>query len=261
MVTRIDPEAVLQRGVFYLAFLSVISFCAFASMPARAMGQSPESEESLQARKILAPLHGVTVADHYDVRSPDYLNLVIPALSNLEVTPSVRLVFTLEVDSGGQGATGSSYYSAVEQIKASTNHHTGRHPVVMGQPVDSSYMICFTRADHARRWKDFVEHLGKVVDFWEVGNEINGNWTYNTGADEAADGLTFCPTDLPASADPLHLGGHVRQQQAQEWHGLRPDQLLPGRDGMRLWSAACGGFGELVPGHPTAFPKRQGGAR
>ena len=243
MVARTGPDAVFPRYVFYRAFLSVISLCAFAFMPAKAMGQSSESLESLQAQRIPAPLHGVTVADDYDVRSPDYLNLVIPALSDLEVTPSVRLVFTLEVDSGGQGATGSSYYSAVEQIKASTNVHTGGHPIVMGQPVDSSYMFCFTRAEHARRWKDFVEHLGKVVDFWEVGNEINGNWTYNTGADEAADGLscpdgwpggvpntaiqdvadkmtdafnivkaagkpaaltlTFCPTDLPASADPF----------------------------------------------------------
>ena len=243
MVTRTDPDAGFQRYVLYLAFLSVISLCAFAFMPAKALGQSSESLESLQARRIPAPLHGVTVADDYDVRSSDYLNLVIPALSNLEVTPSVRLVFTLEVDSGGQGATRSSYYSAVEQIRASTNVHTGHHPIVMGQPVDSSFMICFTRAQHAARWRDFVEHPDEVVDFWEVGNEINGNWTYNTGADEAGDGsscpdgwpggvpdttiqdvaskmtdafnivkaagksaaltLTFCPTELLASADPF----------------------------------------------------------
>lgn len=243
MVARIVPESVLPRCVFFVVFLPVLSLCALAFMPPRALGQASESEDVLQAHRIPAPFHGVTVADDYDVRSPDYLNLVIPALSNLEVTPSVRLVFTLEVDSGGQGATGSSYYSAVEQIKASTNVHTGGHPIVMGQPVDSSYMICFTRAEHAKRWKDFVEHLGKLVDFWEVGNEINGNWTYNTGTDEAGDGLscpddwpggvpattiadvankmtdafnivkaagkpaaltlTFCPTDLPASADPF----------------------------------------------------------
>jgi hypothetical protein len=215
----------------------------FATTNAAAQGSIPWALSGTTEDLGRVTLHGLTVADDYDIRTPDYLNLVLPALNDLRVTPSVRLVFTLEVDSGGQGATGSSYYSAVEQMKASSNIHTGKHPVVMGQPVDSSYMICFTREQHSARWKDFVSHLGGLVDFWEVGNEINGNWTYNTGPDEAGDSLscpdgwpggvpstsitdvaqkmsdaydivksagksaaltlTFCPTDLPASADPF----------------------------------------------------------
>jgi hypothetical protein len=231
------------RPVIRLINLSAVVLVALSFLPHSAMGQLLESPDALKASASAPLLHGVTIADDYDIRSSDYLNLVLPALSHLKVTPSVRLVFTLEVDSGGQGATGSSYYSAVEQIKASTNSHTGGHPSVMGQPVDSSYMICFTRAQHAARWRDFVKNLGSVVDFWEVGNEINGNWTYNTGPDEAGDGLgcpdgwpggvpsttisdvgykmtdaynivkaagkpaaltlSFCPTDLPSSADPF----------------------------------------------------------
>jgi hypothetical protein len=190
-----------------------------------------------------APIHGVTVADDYDIRTPDYLGQVIPALTNLAVTPTVRLTFTLEVDSGAQGAVASTYISPVEQIKAAINEDTYAHPFIMGQPVDSSYMFCFSRADHAARWRDYVENLGEHVDIWEVGNEINGNWLYNTGSNADVSGqscpddwpggvpttttqdvankmadayqivktagkraaltLTFCPTDLPATNDPF----------------------------------------------------------
>ena len=192
---------------------------------------------------IPALIHGVTVADDYDVRTWDYLDQVIPALTNLAVTPTVRLTFTLEVDSGVQGAVASTYISPVEEIKAAIDANTDSHPFIMGQPVDSSYMFCFTQADHAARWHDYVNTLGRYVDIWEVGNEINGNWLYNSGsnadvsgqscpddwpggvpttttqdvADKMADAfkivkaagkqaaltLTFCPTDLPATNDPF----------------------------------------------------------
>jgi hypothetical protein len=243
METRIGQKIVLKPCVSFLALLLAIALGAFAFMPTSVMGQSPDSEPGTHAVDLPGVLHGVTVADDYDVRTSGYLNLVLPALNDLAVTPSVRLVFALQVDNGTQGASASSYYAAVQQLKASKNIHTGGYPIIMGQPVDSSYMFCFTRADHAARWKEYIEGLGNLVDFWEVGNEINGNWTYNTGADEAAHHqtcphgwpggvpnttiqdvankltdafditkaagkpaaltLTFCPTDLPASAQPF----------------------------------------------------------
>lgn len=52
--------------------------------------------------QIATPIHGVTVADDYDIRITKYLNQVLPALTGLSVTPSVRAVFTLEVDSGSR---------------------------------------------------------------------------------------------------------------------------------------------------------------
>jgi hypothetical protein len=201
------------------------------------------AQSALPSERIPAPVHGVTVADDYDIRTWDYLDQVIPALTNLDVTPTVRLTFTLEVDSGLQGAVASTYITPVEQIKAAINENTDAHPFIMGQPVDSSYMFCFSQADHAARWHDYVETLGEYVDIWEVGNEINGNWLYNTGpnadvsgqscpadwpggvpttttqdvANKMADAfqivkaagkraaltLTFCPTDLPATNDPF----------------------------------------------------------
>lgn len=193
--------------------------------------------------QIPAPIHGITVADDYDIRSKGYLTQVIPALTNLSVMPTVRTTFTLEVDSGKQGATASTYQSALQQIKSSVNLNTNQHPYILGETVDSSYMFCFTRTDHAARWNDYVNNASQYVDIWEIGNEINGNWLYNTGpnadtsgescpsgwpggvpattiqdvADKMVDAyntvkgagklvaltFTFCPTDLPAPNQPF----------------------------------------------------------
>jgi hypothetical protein len=193
--------------------------------------------------QIAAPIHGVTVADDYDIRTTKYLNQVLTSLTDLSVTPTVRTVFTLEVDSGTQGATASTYASAIQQIKTSVVTSTKQHPLILGQPVDSSYMFCFTEDDHKARWNDYVTTLGSNVDVWEVGNEINGNWLYNTGANADTSGescpakwpggvpattiqdvankmvdsytivknagklaeltFTFCPTDLPAPNQPF----------------------------------------------------------
>jgi hypothetical protein len=228
------------RSLFRLALL--LCACTFALAQA-APAQTFTKPAAKAVTAIPTPIHGITVADDYDIRTSSYLKKVLPALTGLSVTPTVRTVFTLEVDSGNQGATASTYLSAIQQVKAATNVNTGQVPYIMGQPVDSSYMFCFTRADHSARWTDYLNNLGAYVDVWEVGNEINGNWLYNTGPNADVSGqscpagwpggvpsttiqdvankmidaynatkaagkkaaltLTFCPTDLPASNDPF----------------------------------------------------------
>jgi hypothetical protein len=51
---------------------------------------------------------------------------------------------------------------------------------VMGEIVDSFYMKCYTVPEYLNRTKDYVDTLGDVVDIWEVGNEINGDWTFGS---------------------------------------------------------------------------------
>src|SRR5208337_5005849 len=137
-----------------------------SSLVSTSGGAAGENEAVTAAPDLLhdgipAPIHGVTVADDYDIRTWEYLDQVIPALTNLAVTPTVRLTFTLEVDSGLQGAVASTYISPVEEIKAAIDANTDSHPFIMGQPVDSSYMFCFNEADHAARWRDYVNTLGR----------------------------------------------------------------------------------------------------
>jgi hypothetical protein len=150
------------------------------------------------------------VADDFDIRTSSYLKKVLPALTGLSVTPTVRTVFTLEVDSGNQGATASTYLSALQQVKAATNVNTGQAPYIMGQPVDSSYMFCFTRADHSARWTDYLNDLGAYVDVWEVGNEIKSpNWKRG-GAADAREAKTAS-------------GAGSQRQRVRQFKSARPD--------------------------------------
>lgn len=53
------------------------------------------------------------------------------------------------------------------------------HPVadVMGQPVDSSETASYSRAAYRARFAAYVAAFPKRVDVWEIGNEVNGEWT------------------------------------------------------------------------------------
>jgi glycosyl hydrolase family 114 len=140
---------------------------------------------------IPTPLHGVTVADDKDIRTTSYLNNVLTSLGNLSVTPTVRIVYTLEGSNSNKGAAASTYLSATQAIK--------QKGYVLGQPVDSSYMFCFDEPSHTARWNDYVNTLGSTVDMWEVGNEINGNWLDNSDPSTIT-GQT-CPWTVPNTVE------------------------------------------------------------
>ncbi len=122
---------------------------------------------------IPEPIHGVTVDNKNDIRDSAFLAKVLDSLRHLSVTPTVRIVYTPGNKGGSFAAT--SYLDATRQIKS-----VG---YVFGQPVDSFYMKCFTPAEHLARFKDYVTALGAFVDFWEVGNEINGEWLFGETKD------------------------------------------------------------------------------
>ena len=140
---------------------------------------------------IPTPLHGVTVADDKDIRTTSYLNNVLTSLGNLSVTPTVRIVYTLEGSNSNKGAAASTYLSATQSIK--------QKGYVLGQPVDSSYMFCFDETSHTARWNDYVNTMGTSVDMWEVGNEINGNWLDNSDPSTIT-GQT-CPWTVPNTVE------------------------------------------------------------
>ena len=149
------------------------------------------------------PIHGVTIEDYNfvgtqtDIRTSSYLSEVEGSLDNLTDTPSARIVFTVEVvssggvgSSGTEGATASSYLSALESMKG-----VSRPPYLLGEVLDSSYTGCFSLTDHDARWNQYTSTLDNYVDFWEVGNEINGNWL------DSADATQSCLWTVPATTD------------------------------------------------------------
>jgi hypothetical protein len=109
-------------------------------------------------RDLPDPLYGVTVDDISDVAN------VVNSSTHLSHMPTTRIVFD-------HGRSASSYSSAVNSIQ----------PVsyIMGELVDSSDMIRYTLQQYHDRAAQYVSALGSKIDIWEVGNEVNGNWTGN----------------------------------------------------------------------------------
>ena len=115
-------------------------------------------------RTVPTPLHGVTVDD---VSS---LTNITQSLSKLAKMPTTRIVFDENV--------APSYYrkAAVAISKVS---------YVMGEILDSQYMNTVTVPGYIDRTKQYLSALSDVVDIWEIGNEINGEWL-GTNADVVA---------------------------------------------------------------------------
>jgi len=103
------------------------------------------------------PLYGITV----DRVTP--LPDIVASIGKLHHRPTTRIVYD-------RGKSPNAYREATVAIRQVS--------YVMGQVVDSFYMKCYTVPEYLQRTKDYVDTLGDVVDIWEIGNEINGDWTF-----------------------------------------------------------------------------------
>lgn len=92
-----------------------------------------------------------------------HVDPVVSGLSQFKVRPTARLVF----DPSGSP---DYYRQAVTRIHDVAN--------VMGEPVDSAPPSGrLTVADYRRKMAAYMDGLGDSVDIWEIGNEVNGDWT------------------------------------------------------------------------------------
>ncbi|WP_316874543.1 hypothetical protein [Ralstonia edaphi] len=105
------------------------------------------------------PLYGVTVD------AVDNMPAVVDALSHLSRTPTVRVVFD-------EGMDAPHYVGPVAAIRDVA--------YVMGELVDSSTLKQYTTPQLRERAAAYLHALGSNVDVWEIGNEINGDWTGTT---------------------------------------------------------------------------------
>jgi hypothetical protein len=111
------------------------------------------------SRQIPAPLYGVTVDDI------DGLSAITQSLASLPKMPTTRIVFD-------EFQPASAYRQAAAAI--------GQVSFVMGEILDSLYVPLYTVQGYRDRTSDYLDTLGDVVDVWEVGNEINGEWLGDT---------------------------------------------------------------------------------
>ena len=84
------------------------------------------------------------------------------SLGGLPTRTTARVVFD-------PGLKPRSYAGAVRRIH--------RVADVMGQPVDSSETASYSLAAYRARFAAYVAAFPRRVDVWEIGNEVNGEWT------------------------------------------------------------------------------------
>jgi len=100
---------------------------------------------------------GVTLDDVSDsIRAGE-----IAAIKALGVPVRARVVFD-----GGMSA--SYYLKPVQELKSVAS--------IMGQIADSTDMRNYSTSSYQARAQGYLQALKGMVDVWEIGNEVNGNW-------------------------------------------------------------------------------------
>jgi hypothetical protein len=107
-------------------------------------------------RELPSPLYGVT-AD--DVSSTSNL---VAAAEHFAKKPITRIVFD-------EGTTPADYTAAVNQLQPSS--------YLMGELADSQYLAAMSTQQYHDRTANFLAAFGDKLDLWEIGNEVNGDWT------------------------------------------------------------------------------------
>jgi hypothetical protein len=182
---------------------------------------------------IAAPLYGVTI----DRTSK--LPKVVEALRALPQRPTVRVYL--------EPSRSAGYYApALAQV-----HGAG---AVMGELLDSSDEKSIGTEAFQAHVQEYVKDLSGSVDIWEVGNEVNGNWTgpYETVAaklteayrDVAAAGGQSALTLYENSFGPDHCGdGESEPTPVQFTERYVPGEVAKGLSYVLLsyYPTQCGG--------------------
>jgi len=104
----------------------------------------------------VTPLYGVTIDQI------SHLARLITALGGLPDRPTTRVYF-------GVHEPALNYAQALERLDPVTG--------VMGELLDSSDETAISVAAFQERTESYLRTLGSRVSIWEVGDEVNGNWT------------------------------------------------------------------------------------
>ncbi len=108
------------------------------------------------ARPLPSPLYGVTVDDITGIRQ------IVRGLRQLPHAPTARIYFNVTEPAG-------YYQPAVHALR----------PVsyLMGELLDSSDETQISAPAFDARVKSYLAAFRNQIDLWEIGNEVNGNWT------------------------------------------------------------------------------------
>jgi hypothetical protein len=154
-----SPRAVIC-GVMTLSAVMALSVPVGAPSP-----HSPAATPATRAtgtltaaplRALPSPLYGVTVD------SIANLSAIVAGARALPHMPVTRIYFNVKEP--------ASYYATAVKAMQPVSYE-------MGELLDSSDSRHISTAAYTKRVKSYVSVLGSAVDLWEIGNEVNGNWT------------------------------------------------------------------------------------
>lgn len=120
-------------------------------------------------------IKGVTL-EEMQLMEQRSLNKVVSSLSHHSNKVTARIVFDLVNDKKTNDIrhkenylNASNYLEVVKSIN--------RVSFVMGEILDSGVIKKCDLNCYEQRTKDYLSKLNDYVDIWEIGNEINGDWT------------------------------------------------------------------------------------
>ena len=116
---------------------------------------SSASGSSIAGRDVPAPLYGVTLDDVSKASSE------ANSLAHMAHRPTVRIVFDPENNA-------PYYIKPIQQFRGAA--------YIMGLLADSYYMSQYTISSIKTWTQNYTATLGSLVDIWEIGNEVNGDW-------------------------------------------------------------------------------------
>ena len=117
----------------------------------------PRSRLASPLRVLPSPLYGVTVDDITN------LNDIVASSRALGHMPVTRVYFNVRKP--------ASYYAAALRTLQPVSY-------VMGELLDSSDSRHIGTAAYDRRVRSYLAPSSRnSVDLWEIGNEVNGDWT------------------------------------------------------------------------------------
>ncbi|MCK5830121.1 MAG: hypothetical protein KAH20_07430 [Methylococcales bacterium] len=91
----------------------------------------------------------------------DNIDASVDAVGSLSKEMTTRVVFDT--------VPASIYTSALSKLSRSS--------YIMGQLFDSEYIKQYTPIAYQVRVNEYLDLHGDIVDIWEIGNEVNGEWT------------------------------------------------------------------------------------
>jgi len=139
----------LPRGpLVHPALLVVFAVAAASTTAALVIGRG-------QPRRIPDPIWGVTIDD------VGPLPEIERALAGFRRKLTARVVFD-------SGMAALDYRPAVQAI--------AKHAYVMGELVDSYDMKKYDLETYHARMEEYWRDLNDLVNVWEIGNEVNGEW-------------------------------------------------------------------------------------